>query len=307
MEETIKNKERKGLFYVLLAGTAWGLSGVFGQYLIAAGIPVFILIACRLFFSGLVLTGLAVKWNRADVVRLLSSKKAMLGIGIFAILGLVLNQYAYLVAIQTSNAGTATVLEYLCPIFVLVYSCLKDRTWPDALDVVAFGLAIFGTFMIATHGQWTSLALTPQGLFWGIFSAFTYALYMIVPLNLIREYGSLAVMGVGMLLASIFVVPLSGAVTFNWQLDWTLFLALAGMVVIGTIVSYTLFLKGTSLIGPVKSSLLASVEPVAAVIFSAIFLSEHFYAMDIVGMGLIIGAVLLISLKDSIRAQLKRS
>ena len=64
-----------------------------------------------------------------------------------------------------------------------------------------------------------------------------------------------------------------------------------------TIFSYTVFLKGTSLIGPVKSSLLASIEPISAVFFAFFLMNEHFYIVDLVGIVMISIAVLLISLK----------
>ena len=41
-------------------------------------------------------------------------------------------------------------------------------------------LAIGGTFLIATHGQMDQLSMTAAGLFWGLFSALTYALYIIL-------------------------------------------------------------------------------------------------------------------------------
>ena len=42
-------------------------------------------------------------------------------------LGLLMTQLTYLEAIHETNAGTATVLQYLCPVGVLAYSCIKDR------------------------------------------------------------------------------------------------------------------------------------------------------------------------------------
>ena len=66
----------------------------------------------------------------------------------------------------------------------------------------------------------------------------------------------------------------------------------------GTIFSYTVFLKGTSLIGPVKSGLLASIEPISAVFFAFFLMNERFYVVDLVGIAMILIAVSLISLKD---------
>ena len=62
--------------------------------------------------------------------------------------------------------------------------------------------------------------------------------------------------------------------------------------------AYTAFLKGASLIGPVKSSLLASIEPISAVFFAFLIMNEQFYPIDFLGMAMILFAVTLISLKD---------
>ena len=53
-----------------------------------------------------------------------------------------------------------------------------------------------------------------------------------------------------------------------------------------------------TLVGAVKGSLLASVEPVASVILTVLIMGDHFFAIDVLGMILIILAVIIISLKD---------
>ncbi len=52
------------------------------------------------------------------------------------------------------------------------------------------------------------------------------------------------------------------------------------------------------MVGAVKGSLLASVEPVASVILTVLIMGDHFFAIDVLGMILIVLAVILISLKD---------
>lgn len=82
--------------------------------------------------------------------------------------------------------------------------------------------------------------------------------------------------------------------------------ALAGIILIGTVISYTMFLKGTSIVGPVKSSLLAAIEPISAVFFAFLIMNEKFFAIDFVGMAMILAAVILISLKDLIKERRKK-
>lgn len=37
------------------------------------------------------------------------------------------------------------------------------------VELLSIILAVLGTFIIATHGQLGNLAITPVGLFWGLF------------------------------------------------------------------------------------------------------------------------------------------
>ena len=230
----------------------------------------------------------------------MKDKSSYISLILFAFLGLLLTQLTYLIAIAETNAGTATVLQYVCPVGVLAYTCIKDRVGPTVSEIASMLLAIGGTFLIATHGQLNQLAITPKGLGWGLFSAFAYALYIILPLNLIKKWGSMPVIGVGMLLPGILMVPFSGLVSFQGHYSSDNLLALFGLIVLGTIFAYTVFLKGTSMVGAVKGSLLASIEPISAVFFAYMIMNDQFYAIDFIGMGMILLAVLLISLKDLI-------
>ena len=292
------SKTMKGTLMTLIAGIAWGLSGACGQYLLAHGFTAIGLTTIRLVFSGAVLLLLAYLADQEKVKAFLTDRSSYIPLLLFAFLGLLMTQLTYLEAIDATNAGTATVFQYLCPIGVLAYSCVKDRVAPTVSEIFSMILAIAGTFLIATHGQLNQLAITPKGLAWGVVSAFAYALYIILPLSLIQKWGSMLVIGVGMTIPGILMLPFSGLLSSsgNYRLDtW---MALFGLVVIGTIFAYTAFLKGTSLVGAVKGSLLASFEPVSAVFFAFVIMKEHFFMVDVIGMAMILLAVLLISLKD---------
>ena len=297
------DRQKKGTLMTLVAGFSWGISGISGQYLMANGVHVNLLTSLRLLIAGLFLTLLAYYRDRKTLKILLTSKKNLLGIVLFALLGLVLNQYAYLSAIHHTNAGTATVLQYATPVLVLLYACLRERMWPSLSEVAAIVLAIGGVYIMATHGNPSELAITPAGLFWGILSAFTYAAYLLLPAKLIRTYGSLPVISLSMLLGGLLFPLFSQAWTHSFDLTAANLLALFGIVGIGTIFAYTVFLHGVSIVGAVKGSLLASVEPVASVLLTVLVMGTQFYLTDFIGMVLIITAVLLISLRDLLASQ----
>ena len=292
------SKAFKGTLFTVIAGIAWGLSGTSGQYLMAHGISALVLTNIRLIVAGLLLVLLSYIKSKEQFLTFLKDKSSLFSLLLFSLFGLFLNQLAYLSAIQETNAGTATVLQYVCPVGILAYTCIKDKVAPTIAEILSMILAIGGTFLIATHGQMDQLSMTPAGLFWGLFSALTYALYIILPIKLIQKWGSILVIGVGMTISGFVAVPFTGIIGASLPMSFDIFLAFAGIILIGTVFAYTAFLKGASMIGPVKSSLLASIEPISAVFFAFMIMGDIFYPVDFLGMAMILLAVTIISLKD---------
>ena len=157
-----------------------------------------------------------------------------------------------------------------------------------------------GTYLLATHGELNSLAINPKGLFWGIFSSFTYTAYIILPVKIVQQWGSLLSIGMSMLVGGGLFSLGSHVWTEKFIWDGPIILGYLGIIGVGTIIAYTLFLKGAAYTGPVQSSLLASLEPVASVVFTVAMFHASFYPADFVGMITIVIAALMISLKHYI-------
>lgn len=293
-------KKEKGTMMTLAAGLAWGISGISGQYLMSHGVHVNLLTSLRLLITGIFLLSLARSKQKEHLVAAWKQPKFLKQVLLFSIFGLVLNQYAFLRAIHLTNAGTATVLQYMAPILILSIVCILNRQRPTSFEIIAIAMAILGTYMIATHGKLGSLAITPKGLMWGLGSAITYSIYILLPVKLIHEWGSTIVIGSGMFIGGIFFSLVTKAWQYPLQINVMSILAYIGIIGIGTIFAYTFFLKGVSIVGAVKGSLLASVEPVSSVFLTVLVLGEIFYPIDLLGMLFIFLAVTLISYKDLI-------
>ncbi|AYY65188.1 DMT family transporter [Streptococcus sp. FDAARGOS_522] len=293
-------KKGKGTMMTLAAGLAWGISGISGQYLMSHGVHVNLLTSLRLLITGIFLLSLARSKQKEHLVAAWKQPKFLKQVLLFSIFGLVLNQYAFLRAIHLTNAGTATVLQYMAPILILSIVCILNRQRPTSFEIIAIAMAILGTYMIATHGKLGSLAITPKGLMWGLGSAITYSIYILLPVKLIHEWGSTIVIGSGMFIGGILFSLVTKAWQYPLQINVMSILAYIGIIGIGTIFAYTFFLKGVSIVGAVKGSLLASVEPVSSVFLTVLVLGEIFYPIDLLGMLFIFLAVTLISYKDLI-------
>ena len=203
-----------------------------------------------------------------------------------------------MVTISYSNAGTATVLQYLGPVLIMIYACICGRRLPSIKELVAIVFAILGTFLLATHGNPVNMVLSKEGLTWGLLSAVALMIYTVAPVKLIAKWGSMLVLGYAMIFGGIFAAIITRVWTTSISWNYHIVLGLIGIGLFGTAISYTLYLQGVHLIGSVKSSLIASVEPVSATVISAIWLHTVFGAIDLLGFFFIIVTVFLLIKKS---------
>lgn len=289
-------KTAAGTVMALVGGTCWGFSGCCGQFLFEQkGIQAPWLVAVRLFFAGILLVLVGFKLHGRANLTIFKRKRDTIHLLGFAIFGITFCQFTYFMAIQASNAGTATVLQYLSPILILFVVCSRERRLPKGLEIGAIGLSLLGTFMIGTHGDIHSFHITGEALLWGLLAAVSSMIYTIIPGGLILKYDIYQVLGFGMFFGGIAM----GAVVCPWNYsvawDGGMMGALAGVVVVGTAIAFGLYLQGVSLIGPLKGSVMGSVEPVSAVIISVFWLGTRFTLPDFLGFALILGAVFLLT------------
>lgn len=294
----------RGFLFALSGGILWGFSGTCGQYLFTfEDLNSEWLTVTRMLFSGIILLGVSAISHREEMTAVWKNKKDAIRLVLFAILGLTNCQYMYLTAIAYSNAGTATVLQYLGPALIMIISCVMGRRLPSKKELGAILLAITGTFLLATHGNPGTLVISKEGLFWGLSSAVALVLYTMLPGNLISRYGSTVIVGFGMMIGGIFLFFVFGYWNYKIAFHLPLVLGVGAIVLIGTALAFTLYLQGVSDIGSVKASMIACVEPVSATIISALWLKTKFTGIDIVGPIAILTAVLLLSKKDNSRVK----
>lgn len=290
------SKQTRGVICTLLGGALWGLSGSCGQYLFTHyQFDSAFLTVIRLLFAGFTLTGVNLIANRKNCIGIWKSRKDALQLIIFALLGLMFSQYAYLTSIAYSNAATATVLQYVGPVMVMAYVCARAWKTPTRREGAAIVLAVLGTYLLATHGNPGAMVLSREGLVWGLLSALSLAFYTLLPAKILPRWGSMAVTGWGMLIGGVAMFVITKAWRFVLALDAAGYLALAGVVVLGTVLAYTLYLQGVSDCGAVKASMLSSVEPVSATLFSVFWLGVDFEAIDLIGFVMIIATVFLLA------------
>ena len=291
----MKNGKVKGIVLTLVGGIFWGVGGSCGQFLfenkeVTSGL----LVPIRLFASGLLILVLQLI-RKEKIFGVWKEKRDAAETLLFALFGMMLCQYSYFTTIQYSNAGTATVLQYTGPAMILVYLCIKAKRRPKAYEIAALIFSCGGVFVLATHGDISSLALPPEALFWGIIAAVTLVVYNLQPIRIIAKFSTLTVMGWGMTIGGIVLT----AVMRPWKVsavwDTETVAALLFIILFGTIAAFYCYLTGVRLVGAANASLLACIEPIAATIVAAAWLKVRFTPIDLVGFALTITAVMIIS------------
>lgn len=308
----MKEKEKlqvTGIVLTLLGGTLWGFCGSCGQFLFQYKEVISNwLVPFRLTFAGaLILLLLAVK-EKGKILDVWREPKGRRDILIFSVFGMMLCQYSYFTTIQHSNAGTATVLQYMGPAMILVYACLRDRRKPKSYEVLALCCCMLGTFILATHGNISELAIPPQALIWGVISAVTLVVYTLQPAELMKRYSTLLTLGWGMFIGGFVLMLLMRPWTMHPIIDGQTILAMCFIVIFGTICAFYCYLTGVRMVGATNASMLACIEPVAATVISVVWLKVEFQAIDLVGFVFVLSTVFIISLnqiKEEKRNELK--
>jgi len=297
--EQKKNFQAAGILLTLAGGILWGFSGSCGQFLFQyKEVTSDWLVPFRLTSAGfLILAGLLLsqKSHVFDVWREPGGRRDIL---IFAIFGMMLCQYSYFTTIQYSNAGIATVLQYTGPAMILVYTCIRAKRKPRPYELAALFCSMFGTFILATHGNLHSLAIPGKALMWGMISAVTLVIYTLQPAGLMKRYSTLLTLGWGMFLGGLVLMALMRPWTLHPVVDGQTVLVMGIIVLFGTITAFYCYLTGVRLVGASNASMLACIEPVSATVISVVWLKVEFRAVDLAGFLFVLSTVFIISLNE---------
>lgn len=294
---------KKGMLYVLLAAIFWGSSGVAAQYIMEQSqISAPFLTMIRLLFSGFIL--LTLSFMQGDnIFGMFKIRRDALSLIIFSLFGALLVQLTFLVAIEKSNAATATVLQFLSPTIIVMWFAAILKKRPSRYVMMAVATSLIGTFLLVTHGNPTSLSISKAALFWGIASAFAAAFYTTFPSKLIGQYGTLPVVGWSMLIGGAALLPFYAGQHSGFVINTHVLLAFFYLVVVGTALTFSIYLKGAQMIGGPKASILSCAEPLSSALLSLVLLGVSFTLPDWLGTLLILSSVALISLDSRKRVR----
>ena len=287
--------QKFGIMLVLISGIMWGFSGVIGQYIFLNSTMNSVQLSIiRQFVSGIILLTISVIKKDKKLFSVWKSGKRICSFLFFSLTGILGLQLTYFLAIEYSNAATGTIIQFTYIIMILVYTAIVLHNKPKSYETVAVLCAFCGIFLIATHGQLNSLAVSKESLIWGLSSAVCFTIYCLYPQKLYDDFGLINVIGWGSVLSSILLAVTTGTYRLP-EVPANIILLSVAVAIIGSLFPFVLYGIGIRILGSVKASLFVTVEPVTSAVLTWLCFKTKFVLPDIIGFVLILGAIEVVS------------
>ena len=286
----------KAFLFIIAAGILWGTSPLFVSYLSPKGFTSLELTAVRAAVSVFILALFllisnrgAFRIGRQELLLLLVSAIGFVGTATF-----------YFQAIKMTSASTAVVLMYTAPIYVLIFSILflGERLTP--LKLSAMTVMLLGCFFVS--GVIGGFHFDALGVLFGVLSGLSYGTYNIVTKILMRRGANpSASTFYTFLFAAAISTVISRPVSLFEKIGDSSALTVLLLIFLGIatcVAPYFLYTLAMRELSAGVASSLAIVEPMAATVMSAIFLSDIPSPVSWVGIVLILGAVVLLGIAE---------
>lgn len=291
--KTSASQHRIGFFDAIFGCMLWGISGNFAELLFDHyHFHALWVVAVRLLLAGtIILVWCFFVIDHAEIKRFFHWKNLLQAV-CFTFFGMVPSQLTYFCAIQYGNASTATVLQFMGPLFIVLYLSIRQMQLPRRIDVISILIAIIGTFLLVTDGQLDKLTLGPLAILFGLLAAVSQASYTLLPRQLLEEFDARLVTGVSMLIGGVAFSPL----LFVFKMPTFNLTTLTGMgyiVIFGTMFAYLFYLKSLQYISPTLTGMLSAFEPLTATIIAVIWMHLHLGMVEIIGSLLILSTAFL--------------
>lgn len=288
-------KKYAGLL-IIIAGTCWGAIGIFIRKLNSFGIESMQIVEIRAIVALLFVSAVVISYDRKLLKIQLRHIWCFLGTGI---VGIILFNLCYFMTIEASSLSVAAVLLYTAPIFVMIFSAVLFKEKITGIKMISLLMAFTGCVLVSGIFDGSAI-LTAKGFAIGLCAGLGYAFYTIFNRYALNYgYNPLTVQFYTFLSAII-----AGAFFTDFrqisdvvQTQGIIAVAvIAGIGLLCTAIPNVLYTSGLKYIDNGRTSVMASIEPVMAIVFGILLFHEIPTPLAAVGMLLSLCAIILVNL-----------
>lgn len=282
------------VYLITISGAVcWGLIGLFISPLYNRGFTSWDVVAIRAILSFLFLILIMFLFYREQLKTRLKDHLFFASAGVFS---LALFNFFYFEVFSQSNLSLAVTLLYTGPLFVTLLSRIFFKEPLTIRKGWALAFAITGCAFVVGLLPFGSQSIPGKTLLMGILSGFCYALYSIFTKPVTTRYSALTITTYTFMYTSIFMLftsdILSKVEKFQHTDVWISALLLA---LVSTVAAYVLYTSGLKYLEAGKASILATIEPIVAVLMGVLFLGDHLRGWQVIGIALVLFSAILVA------------
>ena len=227
---------------------------------------------------------------------------------VLGIAGVAASNYFYYLAIERTSVATAIVLQYVAPVWVLLYMLARRLQHPTMQRILGVLLAVVGcAFAVGEISArstfpWLGLSgarFSTVGVLAAQGAAISFAFYNVYAQHLLQTYQRWTVLIYALFGAAAFWI----VVNPPWKIaahhytggQWA-FMAVFSMT--SMLVPFSFYFTGLQHLDPTRAIVTSCLEPVFAILLTAILLGELVSSMQVLGMLIVLSATVLVQRPD---------
>ncbi|GAB3068385.1 DMT family transporter [Virgibacillus ainsalahensis] len=285
----------KAFIYIIIGAALWGTIGWYVKNLYAFGFTPMEVVTLRAWSSAILLVFYLLIFSRKKLkLHKPIDIKYFLGTGILSI---IFFNYCLFTAIELSTIPIATALLYTAPAFVSIMSFFLFKEPLTRIKIIALFITLVGTFLVIGLIPLDLQTIQFSSILFGLGSGIGYALYSIFSKFALKKYTSLSITTFTFVVAAIVLLPFFPYVEkAHLFTDPAVLFFVFGLGFLPTAFAYIIYTYGLQQTEASKASILTTVEPVVATFVGIFIFQEDFTFIQMIGMALIIGAVIIIQI-----------
>ena len=277
---------------IVVSALSFGSISVLTVLTTSAGIPLLTIMAWRYSLGALMLVPAARPATISSI-----PKRRIIQLLLIGGFGQALITYVSLYSLNYLPVGPLAFLFYTYPAWVALLAALRRTERLTLVRTVALLLALSGvTVMVGAPVE----KLNPVGVTLALTSALLYSVYL-PALEHVQE-GVPAMFATFLLIfgaAISFVIAALSAGQLFFPRDIGVWTNVVLLALVSSVIAFSALIKGLSVLGPVRTAIIATVEPFFTAILGVLVLRNQLTAATIIGGIVIAAAILVIELSST--------
>lgn len=292
--------KRLASLFILIAGTLWGIMGIFVRRLEAAGFDSIQIASMRIMGGAILFILICALTDRKKLRIQIRDLGWFAGMGILSILMFTI---CYFKTISIASLSVAAILLYTAPIMVMLMSLVLFKEKLTQKKAAALLMAFSGCVLVAGIGGSAGISLAAIVI--GLLSGFGYGLYSIFGTYVVKKYSALTVTAYTFLFGSIGAVFICRpteivSIISGSEKKVQICILILCTVFFTAFLPYLFYTIGLTYIKASSASIMASVEPVVASIAGVVVFHERMTPMSLAGIILVLGAIILLNTQSKV-------